>query len=119
MLNILCKEITSDKVTSFICGGQMMKAFIVNVSQLFSLDTQNSEESNFSADKRKLLIPLYQREYKWEDKNIQSIVNDIKNHEKFLGNIILDEANDCYEIVDGQQRITTCFLLLLSIHKVV
>lgn len=94
-----------------------MKAFIVNVSQLFSLDTQNSEESNFSADKRKLLIPLYQREYKWEDKNIQSIVNDIKNHEKFLGNIILDEANDCYEIVDGQQRITTCFLLLLSIHN--
>lgn len=94
-----------------------MKAFIVNVSQLFSLDTHKSEESNFNADKRKLLIPLYQREYKWKDENIRSMVNDIKNHEKFLGNIILDEANDCYEIVDGQQRITTCFLLLLSLYN--
>ena len=94
-----------------------MKAFIVNVSQLFCLDTHKSEISNFDVTKRKLLIPLYQREYKWKDENIRSMVNDIKNHEKFLGNLILDEANDCYEIVDGQQRITTCFLLLLSLHN--
>ena len=94
-----------------------MKAFIVNVSQLFKLDTDRSEETNFADKKRKLVIPLYQREYKWTDEKIKSLVKDIERKDKFLGNLILDEADDCYEIVDGQQRITTCFLLLLSIFN--
>lgn len=95
----------------------MMRAFIVNISQLFRLDTQKGEDANFAVDKRKLLIPLYQREYKWTDEKIQSLVNDIERRDKFLGNVILDEVNDCYEIVDGQQRITTCYLLLLSLFN--
>lgn len=94
-----------------------MKAFIVNVYQLFKLDTQRNEESNFVANKRRLLIPLYQREYKWTDDKIKSLVKDIERKDKFLGNIIFDETDDCYEIVDGQQRITTCFLLLLCIFN--
>lgn len=94
-----------------------MKAFVVRVSELFRMDTGKNEEYNFAVNKRKLLIPLYQREYKWTDEKIISLVNDIERQDKFLGNVILDEANDCYEIVDGQQRITTCYLLLLSIFN--
>ncbi len=94
-----------------------MKAFIVTISQLFRLDTRKGDDANFAVDKRKLLIPLYQREYKWKDEKIESLVNDIERRDKFLGNIILDETDDCYEIVDGQQRITTCYLFLICLFN--
>ena len=91
-----------------------MKAFTLKLKELFKLDT-NKMESNFCADKRKLLIPLYQREYKWSNEKITTLFNDIKKHEKFLGNIILDEMDSNYQIVDGQQRITTCYIILICL----
>ena len=93
-----------------------MKAFTLKIKELFKLDTNNTA-ANFSADKRKLLIPLYQREFKWSDEKVTTLFNDIKKHDKFLGNIILDETNDDYQIVDGQQRITTCYMILLCIFN--
>lgn len=93
-----------------------MKAFTLKIKELFKLDT-NKTEANFCADKRKLLIPLYQREYKWSNEKITTLFNDIKKHEKFLGNIILDEMDSNYQIVDGQQRITTCYIILLCLFN--
>ena len=95
-----------------------MKAFVVKFEQLFKMDTGLKEElANFNINKRKLLIPLYQREYTWTDEKIVTLVNDIKRCNKYLGNIILDEGEMCYEIVDGQQRITTCFLILVCLYN--
>lgn len=95
-----------------------MKAFVVKFEQLFRMDTGIQEEAfNFCKNKRKLLIPLYQREYTWTDEKIITLVNDIKRYNKYLGNIILDEKESCYEIVDGQQRITTCFLILACLYN--
>lgn len=95
-----------------------MKAFVVKFEQLFRMDTGLQEELvNFNVNKRKLLIPLYQREYTWTDEKIVTLVNDIKRCNKYLGNIILDEVETCYEIVDGQQRITTCFLILVCLYN--
>ena len=34
-----------------------------------------------------------------------------------MGNIILDETNEEYQIVDGQQRITTCYMILLCLFN--
>lgn len=93
-----------------------MKAFTLKIKELFKLDTTNTS-ANFSADKRKLLIPLYQREFKWSDEKVTTLFNDIKKHDKFLGNIILDETSDDYQIVDGQQRITTCYMILLCLFN--
>ena len=93
-----------------------MKAFTLKIKELLKLDTNNTV-ANFSADKRKLLIPLYQREFKWSDEKVTTLFNDIKKHDKFLGNIILDETNDDYQIVDGQQRITTCYMILLCLFN--
>lgn len=96
-----------------------MKAFVVKFEQLFKMDTGLQEELvNFNENKRKLLIPLYQREYTWTDEKIVTLVNDIKRCNKYLGNIILDEGETCYEIVDGQQRITTCFLILVCLYNI-
>ncbi|STY94146.1 DUF262 domain-containing protein [Moraxella bovis] len=70
---------------------------------------------------RKLTIPDYQRPYKWQTKHIKQLVDDIysyfikdKTQECRLGVIVLhkDEGKDEYNIVDGQQRLTSLFLLL-------
>lgn len=95
-----------------------MKAFVVKFKQLFRMDTGSQGDTvNFNMNKRRLLIPLYQREYTWTDEKIVTLVNDIKRCNKYLGNIILDEGETCYEIVDGQQRITTCFLTLACLYN--
>ena len=95
-----------------------MKSFTIVLKDFFKLNNQNyPEQSNFDTTKRKLLIPLYQREYKWTLEKVAALLTDIKKRDKFLGIVILDEADDCYEIVDGQQRITTCFLTLVALYN--
>ena len=95
-----------------------MRAFVTRVCDFFKLDTGKADiEKNFREDKRELRIPLYQREYKWENEKIRALILDVKRQHKFLGNIILDEAVDCYEIADGQQRITTCYLILVYLYN--
>eukprot|EP01041_Mallomonas_annulata_P038144 gene38144-61586_t len=67
----------------------------------------------------KLTIPVYQRPYKWTDKNVIQLLDDIfqyvilKNKTYRIGSLILhyDEKLE-NNIVDGQQRLTTISLLL-------
>ena len=95
-----------------------MKSFTIKLQDFFKLNNSDrDQEINFDPSKRQLLIPLYQREYKWTRDKVQVLINDIKQRDKFLGIVILDETQDCYEIVDGQQRITTCFLALLALYN--
>mgnify|MGYP003295760523 CR=1 FL=1 len=63
-------------------------------------------------ENRSYYVPFYQREIRWEKRNIITLINDIYNDRKFLGNIILTEDdNGDYEILDGQQRLTSILLL--------
>lgn len=95
-----------------------MRAFVVKLQELFKLDTGETDVGkNFREEKRALRIPLYQREYKWQDEKIKALILDIKRQCKFLGNIILDEAEQWHEIADGQQRITTCYLILVYLYN--
>lgn len=65
-------------------------------------------------------IPLYQRPFSWNEENFQELVDDIRdaidNEEEnyFLGTILLRAKEDgiTYEIVDGQQRLTSLIILL-------
>ena len=68
-------------------------------------------------------IPLYQRAYAWEDKEIGQLIediNDIKVDDKtavqpnyYIGTLIVSkqDSEEKYEVVDGQQRLTTLYLL--------
>ena len=47
-----------------------MRAFVLKISEFFKMD-KPTEPANFKADKRELCIPLYQREYKWENEKIK------------------------------------------------
>lgn len=65
------------------------------------------------------VIPIYQRNYAWGIMEIEQLIEDIdssinnsniKNY--FLGNLIVNQTdNNVYEVIDGQQRLTTLFLL--------
>jgi len=71
----------------------------------------------------KYIIPDYQRPYSWEDKEAIQLYEDIEEaievntKEYFIGSIILIKKDDIYEVVDGQQRITTISLMLSAIIK--
>ena len=86
------------------------------------LDLENKVEAksqnilNFLENKKLINIPRYQREYSWEKKNIDVFLSDIRK-DYYLGNIILYNGNDFSEIIDGQQRLITTFLILISIRN--
>ena len=71
----------------------------------------------------KLQIPEYQRPYKWTAKNANQLLDDIlhamrENKEIYrVGTLILhkDKEQECYNIVDGQQRTITFSLLLKAL----
>lgn len=74
-----------------------------------------------------LIIPNYQRPYKWTDKNITDLLldtqNSIEESRKYIdfkyriGTVILHKnENNKYEIVDGQQRILSLLLLKLYLQ---
>lgn len=81
-----------------------------------------------SAERRKtIIIPNYQRGYKWavkyqngnvsEPSAVEKLLSDIKlcvgkKDEFFLQGITVLEQNDEIILIDGQQRITTLYLLL-------
>jgi hypothetical protein len=68
-----------------------------------------------------LAIPDYQRPYRWEESHVQQLLEDIRDSwqaEKTsyrIGSLILNpqrEPEKVWNIVDGQQRITTLLLVL-------
>ena len=71
-----------------------------------------------------LRIPDYQRPYKWTEKNLNALVNDIHEHKDKsayrLGSIVLhrnpnSDSDENIDIVDGQQRTLTLMLLVWAI----
>ena len=74
------------------------------------------------------VIPVYQRNYTWTTEDVKQYLNDLdcvvkgvySNH--FLGIIIYLEktisfSSREFSIIDGQQRLTTTFLTLYAIKK--
>lgn len=74
---------------------------------------------------KKFIIPEYQRPYAWSDEQIQVLFDDLVEYTindsestYFLGTIVAYENDDQeQEIIDGQQRITTLFLLLRAVYS--
>jgi uncharacterized protein with ParB-like and HNH nuclease domain len=76
-------------------------------------------------------IDYYQREYKWQTKQVRELMEDLsgkfledykpiderdsvqKYGNYFLGSIIISRKNGHSFIIDGQQRLTTITLLLI------
>ncbi len=83
----------------------------------------------------KYSIDYYQREYKWQEKQIRELIEDLSgkfledyqsDHARkkvkeyghyFLGSIIISSKDGSSYIVDGQQRLTTLTLLLIYLRN--
>lgn len=83
------------------------------VKELKVLDLKNNTNI---FDSEKFIIPLYQRAYAWEDKQLVQLledVNDIEEGEKYyIGSLIVSNTGEKLEVIDGQQRLTSLYLLL-------
>lgn len=86
-------------------------------------------------DGKKYQIDYYQREYRWEQKQINELIDDLvstflseyrpdhKRHQVeqyshyFLGSVLMSDKADGRYIVDGQQRLTSLTLLLIYLRN--
>ena len=80
---------------------------------------------------KQYIIPPYQRGYKWNRENVFKLLDDLKSFE--LGNVAGSESFYCiqnitivslqdgtgWNVVDGQQRLTTLYILLSYLKKFV
>lgn len=93
-----------------------------------SVNKQNVLELLSTGRTKPFVIPEYQRPYAWTDEQIETLFEDIwefattigglkNNGSYFLGSIVsFENENGEQEIIDGQQRITSLFLLLRAIY---
>ena len=83
---------------------------------------------------KKYSVDYFQREYKWEQINIEQLVSDLvgafmENYHEghtikdvahygtyYMGSIVLSERGSVNSIIDGQQRITSLTLLLIYLY---
>lgn len=69
----------------------------------------------------KFSVPLYQRDYSWDEDNWNDLWLDIETNRRndtkhYMGSIVLVvKDKKKYDIIDGQQRLTTLTLIILSV----
>jgi uncharacterized protein with ParB-like and HNH nuclease domain len=73
-------------------------------------------------------VPEFQREYVWQKSNVEKLLQDIvyelydednlkEDTEYFLGSIVVfRDSERTYQLIDGQQRLTTIYLIFCIIR---
>lgn len=88
-------------------------------NDLSLLNLQDLFKSNY-------IIPIYQRDYAWTEKEINQMLDDIfsvmnSNANYYIGTLIVYPCKNghqvIYETIDGQQRVTTLMILLTYLLK--
>ena len=90
-----------------------------------SIDVSNAKKTiNTCFLSEHYVVPPFQREYVWEENEIELLLNDLKEayennktKEYFLGTTVVFEKDGKKQLIDGQQRMTTFFLILCVIAK--
>lgn len=85
-----------------------LKTKIVSVKELLTFEN--------------LKLPVYQRPYKWQERHVQQLIEDInyfKTRTAYrLGTLVIHKDGIDFNIVDGQQRTISCLLLFKSIRSI-
>jgi len=76
-------------------------------------------------------VPDFQREYIWEERHVEKLLQDVYDEfyeeegrlipegEYFIGSIVVyKDADGVFQLIDGQQRLTTSYLILCVIRDV-
>ncbi len=75
----------------------------------------------------KYVIPIYQRNYSWKSKEIEQLIQDIIDYSKnnadknyYIGTLVVANRNELqleFDTIDGQQRLTTLFILTAALKQ--
>ncbi|MEJ2763707.1 DUF262 domain-containing HNH endonuclease family protein [Photobacterium sp. MCCC 1A19761] len=88
----------------------------------------NAETDTFAGiikGDNKFAVPLYQRDYSWDESNWNDLWLDIETNRKsnskhYMGSIVLvSKDKKKYDIIDGQQRLTTLTVLILAVVDII
>lgn len=96
-----------------------INSYPITLGEIFGL----TESRKLKYDK--FIIPGYQRPYEWTEEHIKTVfesiengLNNAKNEPILFGTILLNQSKESvatYEIIDGQQRLTTFYLMLKAL----
>ena len=96
-----------------------VEKFLSNESTDITVNTVDDPNKKvYTLNKERVyIVPNYQRELRWKEKQLFELIHDIMDNKQFLGNVILSRKNNNYEIIDGQQRITVLRMLIQFVYK--
>lgn len=72
---------------------------------------------------REFLVPSYQRGYRWEVEDVEQLLDDIQKNTKKPSRyslqpvVVASRGDNQWELIDGQQRLTTVNLILLALGE--
>ncbi|WQZ63130.1 DUF262 domain-containing protein [Helicobacter pylori] len=87
------------------------------------IESEDSYLEDILKDKLYYQIPIYQRPYQWTEENCEKLLDDLffnyeddRESDYFCGSLVLVKSDpnsktETYDIVDGQQRLSTFILL--------
>ena len=84
------------------------------------LDPENKSFAEVMSNGKSYTVPTFQRDYTWEEEQLDELWQDIRNikeseNQHFMGYLVLQSAdNKSFQIIDGQQRITTVTLIIVA-----
>ena len=86
------------------------------------INIKYNDHSIASAFNDHYIVPDYQREYVWKDEQVEQLLADLleayevdNKKPYFLGTIVTYNTGSTFELIDGQQRLTTFFLMLCAV----
>ncbi len=89
------------------------------------LDTRTGTLQDILGNGKTYNIPSFQRDYSWEEEHWEDLWNDFLSTKEteqphYMGTIVLQNTGkqDCFTVVDGQQRLTTMTIFAVAIIKV-
>src|SRR5579875_1523458 len=98
-------------------------------AQTFKIESQDLSVGDLFKDFYS--VPDFQREYVWQREQVEKLLQDIHDEfydedgkvvpgpEYFLGSIVACKSQDgTFELIDGQQRVTTLYLILCVIRDI-
>ncbi|MCW1448496.1 DUF262 domain-containing protein [Citrobacter freundii] len=88
------------------------------------MEAKECKVQDILTENKKYIIPSYQRPYSWTVDNAEQLIDDIyessqsEEREYFIGSMIcINKGQNQYEVVDGQQRLTTLSIIVSELKK--
>lgn len=99
-----------------------MRGNLKEIRKLSVMELIGYSKEDYNQEPLQFFIPDYQRGYRWTKRQVEELLNDIKdfvakeessNKVYLLQPLVVREDEETYRVVDGQQRLTTIYLIML------